>query len=84
MQIYLKYFSASPSPRIAATTTVAAAKRTTRMTRRMARIASTAGGAGRITAATTAVMHKLRDDDGLHDDLATMLADVGFFLLSVS
>ena len=49
----------------------------------MARIASTAGRTGRITAAAAAgVMHKLRDNDSLGDDVTTMLALVGFLLLT--
>ena len=62
---------------------MATAKRATRMTRRMARIASTARGAGRITTTAAAVMYKLRNDDGLGDNVAAALAFVSFLLLAV-
>ena len=49
----------------------------------MAGIAPTTGARG-ITASTAAagVMHELRDNNGLGDDIAAMLAFVGFLLLA--
>lgn len=68
---------------MSAAATSATAKRATRMARRMAGIAPTTGARG-MTAATAAagVMHELRDDDGLGDDVAAVLAFVGFLLLA--
>ena len=68
---------------MAATTTASTTKRTTRMTRRMAGIAPTTGARG-ITAATATagVMHELRNDDGLGDNVAAVLAFVGFLLFA--